>query len=112
MRTALVLLSTALAVGATPSAAQEAATDTARVLPLEPLSVTILREAARGAPVPYAVSSADGEELRRGRTGAFLEEVLSGLPGVQVQNRFNFAVGESLAIRGFGLRAQFGVRGV
>ena len=31
---------------------------------------------------------------------------------MQVQNRFNYAVGERLSIRGFGPRAQFGVRGI
>src|SRR5690606_2232721 len=56
--------------------------------------------------------SMGAEGLGRGKTRAFLEEALDQLPGVQVQNRFNYAVGERLAIRGFGPRAQFGVRGV
>ena len=34
------------------------------------------------------------------------------MPGVQVDNRFNAALGERISIRGFGARTQFGVRGV
>lgn len=82
------------------------------VVELDSLAVTILRAPSRRAHVPYAVDVADESELRLGKTGAFLEEALEGLPGVQVQNRFNYAVGERLAIRGFGSRAQFGIRGV
>jgi iron complex outermembrane receptor protein len=48
--------------------------------------------------------------MRRGRSGVFLEEALQGLPGVQIQNRYNPAVGERVMIRGFGARAQFGLR--
>jgi iron complex outermembrane receptor protein len=88
------------------------ASDTLDALPLAPVEVTVLRTPEQGARVPYAVSALDREELARGRSGAFLEEALDGLAGVQVQNRFNYAVGERLAIRGFGSRAQFGIRGV
>lgn len=79
---------------------------------LDSLEITILRSPTPMDQVPYAVGVATETELKLGKTGTFLEEALGGLPGVQVQNRFNFAVGERLAIRGFGARAQFGVRGV
>ncbi len=46
------------------------------------------------------------------RPGLALDEALRGVPGVQVDNRYNYALGERLSIRGFGARAQFGVRGV
>jgi len=61
---------------------------------------------------PYPVSVAGKAELREGKAGMFLEDALETLPGVQVQNRFNYAVGERVSIRGFGSRAQFGVRGI
>jgi iron complex outermembrane receptor protein len=58
------------------------------------------------------VSVVSGEQLTRATQGAFLEEALRAVPGVQIQNRYNFAVGERVSIRGFGARSQFGVRGV
>jgi iron complex outermembrane recepter protein len=58
------------------------------------------------------IASLSGAELSGARAGVFIEEAVQALPGVQIQNRYNFAVGERLAVRGFGGRAQFGVRGV
>jgi len=78
---------------------------------IEPVMVRVLRSAI-GAESPVSVSVVAGRELTRGAAGAFLEEALRAVPGVQIQNRFNFAVGERVAVRGFGPRAQFGVRGV
>lgn len=86
--------------------------DTIRPIPLEPVEVAVLRTPLRQDASPLAIAVLGEEELRRARSGAFLEEALRGLPGVQVQNRHNFAVGERISIRGFGGRAQFGVRGV
>lgn len=79
---------------------------------LEAVEVTVLRTPLYQHESPLAVAAFGEQELRRGRSGAFLEEALHGLPGVQVQNRHNFAVGERISIRGFGGRAQFGVRGI
>ncbi|WP_263786571.1 TonB-dependent receptor family protein [Salinibacter grassmerensis] len=41
-----------------------------------------------------------------------LEEISTGLPGLSVQSRTHFALGDRITIRGLGWRAQFGVRGV
>jgi len=41
-----------------------------------------------------------------------LEEISSGLPGLSVQSRTHFALGDRITIRGLGWRAQFGVRGI
>jgi iron complex outermembrane receptor protein len=65
---------------------------------------------ALGAPRP--ITTLAGAELQGARAAVFLEEALQAVPGIQIQNRFNFAVGERLSVRGFGGRAQFGVRGV
>lgn len=78
---------------------------------LEPVMVRVLRSAI-GTEAPYPVSVVAGSELRRGSASAFLEEALRAVPGIQIHNRFNFAVGERLAVRGFGPRSQFGVRGI
>ena len=41
-----------------------------------------------------------------------LEQITTGLPGLSVQSRTHFALGDRITIRGFGWRAQFGVRGI
>jgi len=43
--------------------------------------------------------------------GISLQRALRGLPGVQLNERGHFALGERLLIRGMGYRAAFGVRG-
>jgi iron complex outermembrane receptor protein len=73
--------------------------------------VTALRTRAALATAPWAVSVRDASETTRGRPGLALDEALRGT-GVQVENRYNYALGERIAVRGFGARAQFGVRGV
>jgi iron complex outermembrane recepter protein len=98
--------------GGVLEAQEPAFPDTLRAIPLQPVEVTVLRAPLRQNASPLAVGVLRQEELRQGRSGAFLSEALHGLPGVQVQNRHNFAVGERISIRGFGGRAQFGVRGI
>lgn len=61
---------------------------------------------------PAAVSVVDRDSIAQGQQRVRLDESLVTVPGVFLQNRDNFAQGERLAIRGFGARAPFGVRGV
>jgi iron complex outermembrane receptor protein len=91
--------------------AQEARRDTVPVA-LDTLAVRVLRVPLPLVRAPYAVSAVGGPELTRARPGLALNEALVAIPGVQVDNRFNYALGERISIRGFGARAQFGVRGV
>lgn len=86
--------------------------DTLRVLPLEEIRVQVLRSPLAPTTSPLAVSALAGADLGRGRGGWWLEEALQALPGLQVQNRFNGAVGERIALRGMGARGQFGIRGL
>lgn len=79
---------------------------------MAPLRVEVLRTLTQGARTPYAVAGLGPSELTPARTGAFLSDALLALPGLQIQNRYNFAVGERIAVRGFGSRSQFGVRGL
>lgn len=88
------------------------AADTIRPIPLPPLQVRILRAPMGLDEVPHSVSVVGGRELFGGRAGASLEETLQALPGLQIQNRFNFSTGERIILRGIGARTQFGVRGV
>lgn len=100
-----------VALGGGRAAAQERDPEPDSVVSLEPLVVRVLRTTV-GTGTPSAVSVVAGDDLTRGKAGAFLEEALRAVPGVQIQNRYNLASGERLSIRGFGSRAQFGVRGV
>ena len=81
------------------------------VVQIRPILVRVLGSAI-GTQAPYPISVITGSELTRGTASAFLEDALRAVPGVQIHNRFNMAVGERIAVRGFGSRSQFGVRGV
>lgn len=104
-----------LAVPCTLAAQQPARDSTpARALTdtLATVRVTVLRTPLAATRAPYAVSTVTSREATAARPGFALDEVLGGVGGVQVDNRLNFALGERIAIRGIGARAQFGVRGV
>lgn len=110
MRLAAVLLAAAARL-----AAQAPSSPDSLQLPLvrlDSLRVEALRAPLHLARAPLAASVVGAAELRRGRPGLALEEGLRLVPGLQVDNRFNFAQGERISVRGFGARAQFGVRGV
>ena len=93
---------------AAPAAAQ---TDTT-TMPLDTVTVQVLGGSVPQLRAPFAVTAVREAEIRQGRPALALTDALSAIPGVQVDNRFNYALGERISIRGFGARAQFGVRGV
>src|SRR5690606_4777228 len=74
--------------------------------------VTTHRGAISSFDVPGSVSRVDGGEVGEARLQAQLSEGLAAVPGLQLQNRYNFAQDLQLSIRGFGARSTFGVRGV
>ena len=82
------------------------------ILAIDSVTVSVTRGPARLGQSPYAISMLRGRELQLGNTGLSIEEALQALPGVQIQNRYNYSVGEKVSIRGFGARSQFGVRGL
>lgn len=61
---------------------------------------------------PAAVSVAYGDDIRQAAPRVNLSENLSGLPGLQIQNRQNYAQDLQISIRGFGSRSTYGVRGM
>ena len=95
----------------TPSAALTAQ-DTVRIVPLDTVSVRVLGTPGPVLRAPFPVSVVQEAEIRQARPGLALTDALSAVPGVQVDNRFNYALGERISVRGQGARAQFGVRGV
>lgn len=61
---------------------------------------------------PAAVSVVNGDVMRQAAPRVNLSESLGAVPGLQVQNRQNYAQDLQLSIRGFGSRSTYGVRGL
>ncbi|UXZ53378.1 TonB-dependent receptor [Halomonas sp. 7T] len=79
---------------------------------LPTLEVSAPRLARELYATPAAVSTVDRVTIAQGQQRTRLDESLTRVPGVFLQNRDNFAQGQRVAIRGFGARAPFGVRGI
>ena len=79
---------------------------------LEEVVVTATRIATESQRLPFAVARVGKEEIQDARQQLGLDEALSGVPGLFFQNRYNFAQDLRVAIRGFGARANFGIRGI
>ncbi|MBQ0745806.1 MAG: TonB-dependent receptor [Marinobacter sp.] len=61
---------------------------------------------------PAAMSIVQQDAIHKGQPRLKLDETLGQVPGIFLQNQENYAQGERIAIRGFGARAPFGVRGI
>lgn len=61
---------------------------------------------------PAAVSVVNGDDMRQAAPRVNLSENLNSVPGLQVQNRQNYAQDLQLSVRGFGSRSTYGVRGL
>lgn len=110
MRSRLAIpLAFALSAPAAPLVAQ---TDTMRVVALDSLRVTITRALIAPDRMPAALASLGVADIRGGRANIGLDESLDRVPGLVVNNRYNFALGSRISIRGLGARSAFGVRGV
>lgn len=86
--------------------------DTASVARLDRIVITALRLPSELGAATYAAAHKGPDFTRLARPGLGLNEPLHAIPGVQVDNRFNYSLGERITVRGFGARTQFGVRGV
>ncbi len=102
---------TALAILAHLAAPLAAQRDTAAAR-LPDLVVQVARTPASLTTFGGAVSVLSGDAVQRGRLATGLDEALAFVPGVLVANRWNYSLDQRLVIRGFGARANFGVRGV
>lgn len=76
------------------------------------LIVSASPQAVSELDTPAAVSVVEGEDMRRAAPRINLSESLTRVPGLQVQNRQNYAQDLQLSIRGFGSRSTYGVRGI
>ncbi|MBS1241711.1 MAG: hypothetical protein H6R40_1138 [Gemmatimonadetes bacterium] len=95
-----------------PQAGDTVRSDTLPRARVADLEVTVARRRESLARVPMAVGVVRQEDIRRGQPTLGLDESLTTVPGVYVANRWNFSLDQRLSIRGFGSRANFGVRGV
>ncbi|HCM5065515.1 TPA: TonB-dependent receptor [Klebsiella pneumoniae] len=86
-------------------AATQAADEQTMVVTAAPTTVSELD-------TPAAVSVVNGDEMRQAAPRVNLSESLGAVPGLQVQNRQNYAQDLQLSIRGFGSRSTYGVRGL
>lgn len=74
--------------------------------------VTATRTQQSSFDTPAAIDAVEGEALRQHRLRVNFSEGIGGVPGLNVQNRYNYAQDLQVSSRGFGARASFGVRGV
>lgn len=101
------LIALALGTAIAPNAgAQDTATE------LEPITVDSSRIERAWQDTPAALGLVDTEDAQQGRQHLQLDESMARIPGVFLQNRYNFAQDLRISIRGFGARSAFGIRGV
>lgn len=109
--TAACLLALGLPLGAQAQTAPQADPDAGSPR-LREVTVSTPRGDVTPFNVPGSVDRVDGNEMRDSRLQVNLSEGLGAVPGLQVQNRLNYAQDLQLSVRGFGARSTFGVRGV
>jgi len=80
--------------------------------PLDPVVVTATRSAERAFDLPVAIDTVNREQIQNGQLQVNLSESLVRVPGMSIQSRWNYAQDLQVSIRGFGARANFGVRGI
>ena len=98
-------------MGVLPAQGQTQQADT--TIALSEIQIGALRASGQSINAPYASSLLFRPlEVVAFQPGLSLQSVLKTLPGVWINNRGHFALGERLIIRGMGWRSAFGVRGV
>ncbi|MDX1639458.1 MAG: TonB-dependent receptor [Balneolaceae bacterium] len=91
---------------------QESTTDTLRAS-LEEIEVRATHSAISSDAPPFSLS------MLRNSTGELthkapvtMDDMFDQVPGIWINDRENYALGERITVRGIGWRAQFGVRGI
>ncbi|MFQ5548001.1 MAG: TonB-dependent receptor family protein [Woeseia sp.] len=62
--------------------------------------------------VARSISVVSKDRIQNATQQLGLDEALSAVPGLYMQNRYNFAQDLRVAVRGFGVRSNFGIRGI
>ena len=93
-------------------AAQDIAPDTLRY-DLAEIEIRAARETETEASAPFSVSVLTRTTMEQSREPALsFDRVAAEVPGLWVNDRQNYALGERVSIRGMGWRTAFGVRGI
>src|SRR5690606_31565703 len=100
------------AVGIAASAHGQDRPRDARAEALDEIVVTATRRASPVREVPRSISVVGQERIQNATQQLALDEALSGVPGLYMQNRYNFSQDLRISLRGFGARSGFGIRGV
>ena len=79
---------------------------------LRPVEVSVLRGSTSELRTPAAITAVGKSAIQDAQLTVGIDEALAVVPGVVVNNRYNFSLGSRIAVRGLGARAAFGVRGV
>jgi iron complex outermembrane receptor protein len=79
---------------------------------IDPIVVSATRVPEASAALPVSVDRLGQSEIQDGQLQVNLSESLPSVPGVNAQNRQNYAQDLQISVRGFGARSSFGVRGV
>ena len=99
--------------GQSPSDTTVSDTTVAMEVEMAPVEVTATPFRIANESASFAASVRTRTDLDLNSTPSLsLEQITTGLPGLSVQSRTHFALGDRITIRGFGWRAQFGVRGI
>ncbi len=77
-----------------------------------PVVITANRIASDPLNLSMAISIVDAEAISEAQLQVNISESLQRVPGVNAQNRNNYAQDLQLSVRGFGTRSSFGVRGI
>ena len=79
---------------------------------LDEIVVTATRMEASVGDVARSISLIRKQRIQDATQQLGLGEALAGVPGLYIQNRYNFSQDLSISLRGFGARASFGIRGI
>ena len=79
---------------------------------LKEVTVSAPRLPESKASIPMSITELDSASLPSSNQNLSIKEYLQTVPGVYVQNAYNFAQDARISIRGFGATAAFGIRGI
>ena len=96
-----------LLLGVSPGSAQ-----LANGAPVDEIVITATRMESSVRDVARSVSIIDKDRIQLDTQQLGLQEALAGVPGLYLQNGYNFAQDLRISLRGFGARSSFGIRGI
>jgi iron complex outermembrane receptor protein len=79
---------------------------------LDEIVVVATRMQSAVRDIPRSISVVEQERIQNATQQLALDESLSGVPGLYMQNRYNFSQDLRISLRGFGGRSAFGIRGI